>query len=383
MAHLPVVLASSGRVHAEATDYLRDRGLGRWSQASSRRPSANSVRAYAQDLVNFLEFCEWIRVDWRHIERGHDADHASLIGYASHMANGTWSKAGEGLNPVTIARRPDVAQDFLAYAADSARGWRSPFRPTVIQGFGRRRADAQHMTLPRRQDVDAWLDEIESRSSRANYLMARLIFEGGLRREEVVSIHAGTLPSPAKFDLSDVYQFITIQHGTKGQRDPSDPAKVGKARVVRLRNDFVELLHAYRTAPRWRPAAVRRFLEQNPGKLAPKELFLNPKTGAPFAVGHLNEVFDLACPKNRQTEKWSPHIGRHCYACWTLLEFTRETAELTGAESGFLVSGGAEILARGALGRLQAHLGHESDRTTDLYVRWVDDQMRLQNGGGL
>lgn len=366
LAHIPIVMSGSGELLDEPSDYLRHRALMVWRGGRNIRPSANTIRVLGYDLTSFLDWCAAVETHWKNIERGQDTIPASLTGYARMMSDGRWSQSGEGLDRATIDRRLHTAWDFLAYAAD--RGWRTPITGPTIVGYGRAVAQERSYTIPSKTDVLAWLDRLRNETKPAQWLMAQLIFEGGLRREEVVCLRAKDIPTPAQFTADD-HQHLTIRFGTKGGRAPDDPSRSGKPRTIRLRTSFVERLHIHKQSPRERHGTLSRT-----GSTAP-ELFLNPANGNAFSPAQLNKIFNRAKPA--PAPQWTPHMGRHFYACWTLLEFLAQEASLSGMGKGALAPAALEAYGKPSLLRLQTYLGHSSSDTTDVYLRWASEHLRV------
>lgn len=373
LSHIPVVLHATGAVFSEATDYLRDRALMIWRNGRKKSPSAGSVRQVAYNLSNFLDWCDEMDLDWRVIERGHDADPRSLVGYARMMADGRWADDGPISRP-TIEARLAVAVDFLSYAAAAPRRWRGAFDDAPILGYGRVAASDKRHAIPSKREVAVWFDRLRAEVCPAQYLMTQLIFEGGLRREEAVAVRVGQIPSLDAFSPGP-YQHVGISYGTKGGRDPADPERKGKPRTIRLRTDFVERLYLHIQNPKERPAAVAAFRRRRHGEKVPDHLFLNPETGLPYSIAHPNKLFKRALPA--PTEPWTPHMGRHFYACWTLLELLQEEARLAGLRRGDLLPSALKSFGHSSLLRLKQYLGHVSEETTDIYLAWASEHLRI------
>jgi integrase len=371
LARIPIVLTDEARVHGGATAFLREVALQTWEGAGSRRLSANSIRCLAYDLVNFLDFCSEMELDWRFIERGSEVDLGSIIGYGHLMERGDFSKFRRPIGSATIKRRTRTAQLFLCYAGE--RGFRSTYRFRKVSGYGRS-GSRFHLQIPARQAVETWLDTLERREHRANFLMGALPFKSGMRREEVVELHADDIPHPGTYAGKE-FAFFTIQYGTKGQRSATAIDLIGKPRQVRIRSEFLLLLHAYKEGLRFRPAAIRRFRERNPHSPLPLQLFLNPRSGEPYSKEHLNDLFNRS--SDRPIPNFTPHTGRHFYACWTLLELLEDQLTVAGYNQASVIEGAIESLSQVALLQLKKHLGHESTSTTDHYVSWVSEHLRL------
>ena len=373
LSHIPIVLHPTGAVFTEATDYLRDRALMLWRAGRKKSPSAGSVRQTAYNLTNFLDWCGEMDLDWRGIERGHDASPKSLVGYARMMADGRWSDAGP-IARNTIEARLAIALDFLSYSAAAQRKWRAPFDAAPILGYGRVSSSDRRYAVPTRVEVAAWLDRLRGETHPSQWLMTQMIFEAGLRREEAVALRAHQIPEPSAFS-DGAYQHIEIIYGTKGGRDPSDPDRKGKARTVRVRTEFLERLHLHARNPRERPASVATFRIAHPEGRVPDHLFLNPDTGLPYSLAQPNKLFQRAAPL--PTTPWTPHMGRHFYACWTLLELLQEESHLATLRRGDLLPSTLKEFGHSSLLRLKQYLGHASEETTDIYLAWASEHLRI------
>ncbi|WP_417729587.1 hypothetical protein [Roseovarius sp.] len=373
LSHIPIVLHPTGAVFTEATDYLRDRALMIWRNGRRKSPSAGSVRQFAYNLSNFLDWCDEMDLDWRGIDRGHDAEPRSLVGYARMMADGRWSDDGP-ISRATIEARLSVALDYLSYAAAAPRRWRGSFDDAPILGYGQVASADRRCAIPSKADVATWLDRLRVETYPAQHLMTQAIFETGLRREEAVAIRSSQIPPPEAF-YPGPYQHIEISYGTKGGRDPADSDRKGKPRTIRVRTDFLERLYLHARNPKERPAALAVFRERHPGEKAPDHLFLNPETGSPYSIAQPNKLFKRAAPA--PMSPWTPHMGRHFWACWTLLELLQEEAHLAGLRRGDLLPSTLKEFGHSSLLRLKQYLGHVSEETTDIYLAWASEHLRI------
>jgi integrase len=103
-------------------------------------------------------------------------------------------------------------------------------------------------------------------------------------------------------------------------------------------------------------------------------LFLNPRDGARF-VG--KQLYDAWTGVKLPIPKWSPHQGRHWWACTTLLselQKHKHFENLSGETAVALLESTALSIIRL---HIQPQLGHASDSTTMIYLRWVVDMVGL------
>ena len=139
-----------------------------------------------------------------------------------------------------------------------------------------------------------------------------------------------------------------IRHGTKGGRTPNDPEKNGKERPIRVPVDFLMELHGYARGHRMLCLKAYRELAKKMGSALPppKQLFLSRHTGRPYSYGRFHALWTSTLVPFKG---FSPHLGRHTWAFYTLLEKIREQARLStgvdGPLSGF-VAGLTRIVNR-------------------------------------
>lgn len=336
-AHVPFILGDDLEYLDEINRFLRERALGVWSlgrgahspYATGTRLSENSIIAYARDLENFWTYVEVAKLPWQEIT------YIELLEtYEADLASGRWTVRGKALTASTINRRVDRAVEFLSWAAQ--KGLREELKnttKTTSRSFangtsikatrhstqsrsGRKSIVHQHMRLPTQSEIEKWLSEIKSRRGRTMALACETILKTGLRRTELVLLRAAQLPDPELVNL-DRPARMEICYGTKGQRNPSDPEFKGKARTLRFDRDFLVKLNNYRQLGR--SYALEKYRRRNPGKPAPLQLFLNEKNGDPINADQLYRAWKNA--KSLPFPGFSPHKGRHVFACYTLLGF--------------------------------------------------------------
>jgi hypothetical protein len=114
----------------------------------------------------------------------------------------------------------------------------------------------------------------------------------------------------------------------------------------------------------------RDWSRKNDNKPASRRLFLSDakqSPGTPISAETLYRCFKVK-PHPR---KWHPHFGRHAYACFTVMHRLEHDARVAGRS--FDALGADWIHSRGLfhIRTLQRHLGHLSESTTELYLRWL------------
>lgn len=390
--HVPFLLDNELNYLDDLCRFLRERAVGEWNPSkgmsdsySYREPiSENSIVAYARDLENFWTYVEATSLPWRTISYT-----GLLESYDTDLGNGRWSRSGNKLAASTINRRVDRAVEFLSWAAE--KGIRQAFPVTtktvsrsIYDGrsanpgaksievrTGKRRIQKSQMRLPTRTEIDIWLSEIEVRRGKPLRLACETVIETGMRRQELILLRKDQLPDPEDVPL-DKPAKMRISFGTKGKRRPGDGEQRGKARTLRFDRDFLVRLNNYKQLRRQK--ALATYSKRNPGKPHPKELFLDESTGEPFSATQIYLAWTRV--KNLPFDGFSPHRGRHAFACFTLLRLLDEEAGLLEASRKTLprsaVMQSAETLIKTYI---QPALGHVSDQTTELYLEWIADHL--------
>jgi integrase len=124
--------------------------------------------------------------------------------------------------------------------------------------------------------------------------------------------------------------------------------------------------HGYITGHR--KLCLVRFRKQYPDTPAPKELFLSKYTGMPLGYDRFYDLrkSSAALP----FKEFSPHLARHAWACYTLVEKIREEVSLSAGVDG-PVSGLAGNLHQNLIETwISTQLGHVDQRTSERYLQW-------------
>lgn len=202
-------------------------------------------------------------------------------------------------------------------------------------------------------------------------MAAAFVLATGCRREETLLFRAADLPDPGGVAL-DAPAKMRVIYGTKGGRSPGDPEKVGTGRTLRFSRDFLIELHDYKRLRR--PFALSKWRAANPGRTAPVELFLNDRTGLPFTPNHFARLWRSS--SELPFAGFTPHAGRHFFACTTLLQLLKEESAAVSALHSTLprsmVMQNAENLVNLYL---RPVMGHVDQETTERYLSWVADRL--------
>ncbi len=385
VAHVPVVFDERHRYCSILNRYLRERARREWHPSyldgnALRRidfPRSQTLRRIAYYLADFGAWLTSTKRDWTKI------DYEDVLTYQQDQISGKWS-AGRPLKPVTANSRADEATFFLQWAAGG--GLREPFRVgrvSVSRTFQTGKSSRSLLThssvrpgrakvsrtsdmdtliaLPRPEEIPQWLAAVCKRRGFAKYLACRFILEAGLRLEEVTQLTVGQLKSEDILEhLRRRGESFAPMHlvNTKGGRPRDIIIPISFA--IELRNWVDTKRSTYATRYR-----------QRVGKPPGDQLFLSDALGhqgTPLQGRTLYKVFrDI----HRKPFKWYPHLGRHTFACyWLLFALEREARQ---HQRTFAQLGADWIQLRGEfhLNLLRQQLGHASEKTTELYLRWL------------
>ncbi|CAJ7188796.1 Site-specific recombinase XerD [Burkholderia pseudomallei] len=403
LARLPCIFDGRPGYHRIANQYLMERGLGLWRPEGGRRtaiPTKRTIRDYADWLVNFLE---WAHV--RNVELATCSYAADIAGrYQSEMLNGTWSRDGKGRRASTANARVQQACDFLTWMVE--KGLRGEFQiPYETQQItlgsatkaggkitrevktrgGKARASARRLSMPSREAVQRWLSAVYESAGPTFGLMCETILRTAMRREEVVALRLDTLPlDPTEWqisntDVSEKHQLvaISIEYGAKGPSYGEDHGdKIGPDRPILIPLELAKKWHAYRNGAR--NLAFKRWLDGVKGADARRarakeavHLFLQPGDGHRF---NGKQLYDAWVSVDLPIKGWSPHQGRHWWACTVLLRELSLHPHI-GNLSNEIATALLEATATSIIQlQIQPQLGHSNDATTMIYVQWVVDR---------
>jgi len=400
IAHVPCIFDSEWRYHEVASRYLRARarslnnlGGHRRHQNRPRYPTKKSLRSYGESLVNFLEWCASSSRDWVTLDYTDDLLH----GYQADMSTGRWSARRVSLQARTINKRIDEACKFLQWAA--GQGLREPFdvpmrevaTPAKSSTSTRRgewvsevrvgsvRPDPTTLRIPRDEEVTAWHRSVLVESGPTKALMCELVLETAVRREEAVQWRIDTLPiNPDDWNITGDKVMVKIRHGTKGpKRKDESGAEIGPARDISLPLTLAYALHQYRETvrPKLLAAYVKSAssLEEKRARMknATQRLFLSDHNGEPVSAQRFYEAWVGA--SRLPYPGWSPHLGRHWWACKTLLTVCRlrlgvaPGGQVFGETEGVLISSANDAIML----VLGPQMGHISEQTTKMYLVWI------------
>ena len=406
LAHIPVIWTCDWELMEEASKFLIDRGTGKWSPshrisseyADRRKLSAGTMRNLGRDLESFLTYCERRSLDWRLLSYEHLLDT-----YQADMKSGFHLLGGSPLAPGTINRRIGSTCEFLLYCAHH--GWRGVFEvaqenvqrstsshnhSVAHRRVGKVRKNPAELRLPSRSEIKIWLDAILDGYGGAvgvtAYLMCRMVLETNMRAEEVLLFRADQLQkalseSRSRSDRHGV--FVSICFGTKGGRTPGDDTKRGISRRVFFSKEWLNRLDQYSKITR--KIALMRRKSDHPNAALPEELFLSPSTGSAYSYQRFREFWIHKGLKVNAMpfEGWTPHGGRHAWACYQMLDRMDEQFDRLSAEGQIMNGKGhkpsLELTVNLSRSLIDTHIrplmGHISAETPELYLRWIVHQV--------
>ncbi|CAO3372792.1 tyrosine-type recombinase/integrase [Azospirillum argentinense] len=387
LARIPVLYDRHYHCHAPASRYLIDLGTGRWIRrrnnnearapteySTIRLPSDGSVLTYARQLEDFITQCERRRIDWQTVDYKRLNDL-----YKTPMMRGN-------LAPSTINGRFNTAVDFLTWAAH--KGERKYFEVLVekcsTDAFrlnqprwrlqGKVRSHPKDLSLPDLASIEEWLEYLQRRDShtaKVDALMVWTLLQTALRANELIRLRVTCLNPVKSPHPNSAYSTILVQYGTKGGREPGEVTQRGKPRFIQISNVTLQRLNDYIQGRR--QIALRTFRRNNPNSVEPPEVFLSPDTGQPLAYRTFWGKWKIG---PLPISQWSPHLGRHTWACYTLLDEVRPKVTTTSQDHN-LASCIFPYFDTVLYTQIASQLGHISTETTQMYLRWVTDHLQI------
>lgn len=400
---IPAFYDSSWKYQDEPSKFLRERALCEYRppnfRASVRVLTLKTVKGFGESICNFLEWCELRRLDWRTLE--YDAHIFS--GYQTEMSSGRFATHNVGLSPATVNLRVQEACNFLDWAAQ--RGYRNKFsipttfskvprgNPLLSHGHipksievrvGRVRPNPKKLYLPTKQVVERWLECVRIEKGEVKHLMTELIIKTAIRREEAVQWQLDTLPlNKDDWKIVANQVFVTIEYGAKGAKQYNRKGDiVGPSRSILVPLELALRLHTYRETKRLKYFAnyvksAATDAERTARRNKPfQQLFLSEFNGKPISHQTLYDTWTE--PTFVPYKGWSPHLGRHYWACMELLtELEKHLAFVKNLDKANVPLDWMRGNVQDAIMlRIQPQLGHIDKKTTDLYIDWVTQYFR-------
>lgn len=398
VARVPCLFDGDWRYQRIPSTYLIERALADWTPngthaGGGRRPTKASLRAFAEAISNFLEWTEARGKNWQTLTYSDDL----LDGYQKEMEQGSWSAKGRPLAPSTINGRVQEACNFLAWT--TTRGHRAEFIvPTRTQKVTLHGATSSHghrardvevregkvrlkpktLRLPTDDEIRKWLNAIKIKRGSTKALMAELILKTAVRREEAAGWRVDTLPiDPQAWNVVGHQVSVSIRYGTKGTDFGSDAGdKIGPERTIFIPFELANKLHEYRRGARmgarakWIKAAQTQS-DMNARRSKPSpHLFLSEASGRRVTAKSLYEAWTAAGAL--PYVGWSPHLGRHYWACKTLLNEAKKRHDFMKSKLDKIPVDWVTANSTSDIQILiKPQLGHIDQRTSEMYLTWV------------
>ena len=372
------------------------------------------MKNYADWLCNALEWAETRSVDLM------TCDYVTvLVGrYQEEMIKGVWSAENRRLSARTVNARVQIALDFGMWARD--KGLRDSFEVptttrTVVVGshknsrsheskevksrLGKVKVNKRSLSFPTHEEIKEWRQRVKEYpvSGETDVLIVDLILNTAIRREEAACWRVDTLPlNPKDWKIltpnqPEEYQnvSVTLCNGTKGQDLAIDEFrdKIGPEGDIHLPLWLARRLHKYRetervTALMKRVKTGTTVADQKRLMQLSVHLFLQPQTGERY---NGESIYTLWSRRVSHPPHWCPHLGRDWWACTHLEERMKQHAELI-----------AKVLATPNINpehplvlqlrdtaqtviqmEIQPQLRHRSSLTTEIYLKWLFNQLRM------
>jgi site-specific recombinase XerD len=330
---IPFLLDQAMKEVHPVNDYLFHIGVIR-----GRTASPATWKTYANDLYDYFSYLEANNLKWNAVTPEQIA---------------VWRNAmvERGLARSTINQRIRAVSRFYGWAAARKLIACVPFQQEEVLVNRRKtflahlddagsHALANELTLRAYEQPPAFLllEQIPiffaALQPKRSQLLAWLMLETGLRREEAVGLACAMLPAPTGCSNAMLRMHL----------DPTKtPTKGGKARWVQMSPQLYAALWQYREVER--PRLARRYQQKH--GCVPDCLFLN-RYGDPLSLQGLDNVFRQA--SERSGIHCNPHMLRHAFGTYELLRLEK-------------------VMNRGnALLWVKESMGHSSIQTTMRYL---------------
>ncbi len=406
VADIPAVFNTDWAYQEAPSKFIRERALRTYLPRNARMSvevlTMASKQVFGDSICNFLEWCEFRNHDWRLL----DYNTHILQGYQKEMSAGSFSASHRGLAPATVNLRVQEACNFLEWA--SIRKLRGGFEvPTILitkhrqnpmlshghklqeiavrQGAARPNPASLHM--PSRLSVQRWLDCVRIEKGVTKHLMAELVINTAVRREEAVQWRTHTLPENKNdWMIKGGEVAVQVEYGAKGPKHYNKRGDlVGPQRTVFLPLELAEKIHTYRETKRLKYFATYVKKGSTPEernlrkKKIFKQLFLSDFTGEPVSSQTFYDAWTEAT--HIPYKGWSPHLGRHYWACNELLkQLDKQLAIVKHIDKAQIPIDWIRGNVQDSIFlRIRPQLGHIDEKTTERYVSWVAQQYHSGN----
>jgi len=289
-----------------------------WFRYLWKRYSPKTVSTYAYSLFDFFQYLEALEICWK------DVDDDTLLSYrrCQELSDSAHKKLHNGTRKLarnTIQSRVVTVGRFYRYATNN--GYLEKFPLTVEKLQWQRPLDANFLahlggvqvteipiaayrystqaapikSLPH-ETVWEWITSVTNERDR---LMATLLYQTGIRREELVLWRVSEIPEPSQESDTAGVQFEILGKGRK-------------KRLVRITpGNFAQLRH-------WLDYSRPRILKRCGITEDHGWVWISERTGHPLQAITLNHNFDRVSA--RRGIKINPHLFRHSFAMQKRME---------------------------------------------------------------
>lgn len=372
------------------------------------------MKDYADWLCNALEWAEARSVDLM------TCDYVTVLiwRYQEEMIKGVWSAENRKLLANTVNARVQIALEYGMWARD--KGLRDAFViPTttrrVVVGshknsrshevkevesrLGKVKVNKRVLSIPTHDEIKDWRQRVKEYpgSGETDVLIVDLILNTAIRREEAACWRVDTLPlDPRDWKIlnpsqAEEYQnvSVTLFNGTKGQQLGIDEFsdKIGPEGEIHVPLWLAKRLHKYRenervTALMKKLKTGRTVLEQKQLQKQSVHLFLQPQTGERYNGEAIYTLWSRRVPG---PPHWSPHRGRHWWACTHLEERMEQHTELIKKvlatpninPENPLVLQLRDTAQTVIQMEILPQLRHANSGTTERYLQWLFNKLRM------
>ena len=289
-----------------------------------RGASPHTLRAYAQDIAQFVDFAE-VR---HNIRAAESVDTPLIRAYIAHLT------AERGLARTTVARKAASVRAFFRFLTRRGEIARSPVQNIVTP--------RKNAPLPKFLNEDATSDLLAAPNAQTpaglrDRAILEVLYASGMRAGELVGLQTGDI----SFDTETGEGAARIRQG-----------KGNKERIALLNQSSVRALAAYLEGGR--PVLAQAAKMKTPVSPASPALFLN-KWGGGLSDRGVRRLFDKYCDTVAASHKITPHSLRHTFAT-------------------HLLDHGADLRV------VQELLGHADLSTTQVYTHVSSARMKEAYG---
>lgn len=218
-------------------------------------------------------------------------------------------------------------------------------------------------------------------------LACELVLQTAIRKAELIGWRVDTIPrSEADWVIvnptarpEDQNIVVTISFGTKGGKfGEADGDKIGPEREILVPLTLARRLRDYHDKARRRSLLMLKSGFKGAElarRMSDPHLFLDERTGLPISYDRVTN-----CWRNVEAlpfRGWSPHGGRHWWACmklWRELKLMEADLKARGEGAGrSLIAMATDIIRL----EIKDQLGHLDLETTQRYIRWVARQLSV------